>query len=77
MGKKHNLIEGVSGAGKTTVATEREKRGSHVVHGDRDSKWVHRALTLAGLPGQLRLHAARRGTIVCRHQVFDDADVVA
>jgi len=32
----HNyLIEGVSGAGKTTVAEELERRGYQVVHGDR------------------------------------------
>ncbi|KRA42599.1 nucleoside kinase [Devosia sp. Root635] len=29
------LVEGSSGAGKTTVATELERRGYHVVHGDR------------------------------------------
>lgn len=29
------LIEGTSGSGKTTVATELERRGYHVVHGDR------------------------------------------
>lgn len=29
------LIEGVSGSGKTSVATELERRGYHVVHGDR------------------------------------------
>lgn len=37
MGKKNYLIEGVSGAGKTTVANELEKRGYHVVHGDRET----------------------------------------
>lgn len=36
MGKKNFLIEGVSGAGKTTVAIELEKRGYHVIHGDRE-----------------------------------------
>jgi broad-specificity NMP kinase len=30
------LIEGVSGTGKTSVATELERRGCHVVHGDRE-----------------------------------------
>ncbi|NGP17657.1 nucleoside kinase [Devosia aurantiaca] len=35
MGLRNILIEGVSGAGKTTVATELERRGFHVVHGDR------------------------------------------
>ena len=35
MGIRNFLIEGVSGAGKTTVAEELERRGYHVVHGDR------------------------------------------
>lgn len=36
MGIKNYLIEGSSGTGKTSVATELERRGYHVVHGD----WV-------------------------------------
>jgi thymidylate kinase len=35
MGRRNYLIEGVSGAGKTAVATELERRGYQVVHGDR------------------------------------------
>jgi hypothetical protein len=35
MGIKNYLIEGVSGVGKTTVAEELERRGYHVIHGDR------------------------------------------
>ena len=35
MGVRNYLIEGVSGAGKTTVAQDLERRGHHVVHGDR------------------------------------------
>ena len=35
MGIKNYLIDGVSGVGKTTVAEELERRGYHVVHGDR------------------------------------------
>ena len=33
--RRNYLIEGVSGSGKTAVATELERRGFHVVHGDR------------------------------------------
>jgi hypothetical protein len=36
MGVRNYLIEGVSGAGKTTVAEELERRGYHVIHGDRN-----------------------------------------
>jgi len=39
MGKKNYLIDGVSGAGKTTIGTELQKRGYHVIHGDRELKY--------------------------------------
>lgn len=35
VGLRNYLIEGVSGAGKTTVAEALQARGEHVVHGDR------------------------------------------
>ncbi|RYE10361.1 MAG: nucleoside kinase [Hyphomicrobiales bacterium] len=35
MGRRNFLVEGVSGAGKTSVAEELERRGYDVVHGDR------------------------------------------
>jgi gluconate kinase len=35
VGVRNYLIEGVSGAGKTTVAEELQRRGRHVIHGDR------------------------------------------
>lgn len=35
VGERNFLVEGVSGAGKTTVAEELERRGYQVVHGDR------------------------------------------
>lgn len=35
MGIRNYLVEGGSGAGKTTVAEELERRGYHVIHGDR------------------------------------------
>jgi AAA domain len=36
MGVRNYLIEGVSGAGKTKVAEELQRRGCHVIHGDRE-----------------------------------------
>ncbi len=36
MGARNYLIEGVSGAGKTSVAAELQRRGYHVIHGDRE-----------------------------------------
>jgi adenylate kinase family enzyme len=36
VGKRKCLIEGVSGAGKTAVATELQRRGHQAIHGDRE-----------------------------------------
>lgn len=36
MGVKNYLIDGVSGTGKTAVAEELQRRGYHVIHGDRE-----------------------------------------
>ncbi len=36
MGVRNYLIEGVSGSGKTSVATELQRRGYHVIRGDRE-----------------------------------------
>ena len=40
MGIKNYLIEGVSGTGKTTVAEELQRRGYHVIHGDRELSYL-------------------------------------
>ncbi len=39
MGKRNYLIEGGSGTGKTSVAEELQRRGYHVIHGDRELKY--------------------------------------
>jgi adenylate kinase family enzyme len=36
VGVRNYLIEGVSGAGKTAVATELQRRGYQAIHGDRE-----------------------------------------
>jgi hypothetical protein len=36
MGVRNYLVEGVSGVGKTSVAIELQRRGHHVIHGDRE-----------------------------------------
>ena len=36
MGVRNYLVEGVSGAGKTAVATELQRRGYQAIHGDRE-----------------------------------------
>lgn len=40
VGIRNYLIEGVSGAGKTTVAEELQRRGRHVLHGDRELAYL-------------------------------------
>jgi adenylate kinase family enzyme len=40
MGVRNYLIEGVSGSGKTTVAEELQRRGYHVIHGDRELSYL-------------------------------------
>ena len=36
MGRRNYLVEGLSGTGKTSVAEDLQRRGHHVVHGDRE-----------------------------------------
>lgn len=39
MGRRNYLIDGVSCSGKTSVATELQRRGYQVIHGDRELKY--------------------------------------
>jgi hypothetical protein len=48
MGIRNYLIEGVSGAGKTAVATELQRRGYQAIHGDREL--AYRGDPQTGLP---------------------------
>lgn len=56
MGVRNFLVEGVSCAGKTTVAAELERRGHHVVHGDRVLAYQGDPVTGAPLPGHRHEH---------------------
>ncbi|GAA1937141.1 AAA family ATPase [Nocardioides hwasunensis] len=56
MGIRNYLVEGVSCAGKTTVATELERRGHHVVHGDRALAYQGDPVTGEPLPGHVHEH---------------------
>jgi adenylate kinase family enzyme len=56
MGIRNYLIEGVSGAGKTAVASELQRRGYHVVHGDREIAYRGDPETGAPLDGALHQH---------------------
>lgn len=51
MGVKNYLIDGVSCAGKTTIGRELQRRGYHVVHGDRELAYWGDLATGAPLDG--------------------------
>lgn len=53
---RNYLVEGVSGSGKTTVATELARRGHHVVHGDRELAYQGDPVTGQPLPGAVHEH---------------------
>ena len=74
MGRRNYLIEGVSGAGKTAVATELQRRGYQAIHGDREL--VYRGDPETGLP-----MAPETGTPTASwmsdHQIWDVEKVKA
>ncbi len=74
MGVRNYLIEGVSGAGKTSVAEELERRGEHVVHGDRTLAYLGDPET-----GERLDAAAGAGAVRWRHErhIWDVAKVRA
>lgn len=66
MGVRNFLIEGVSGAGKTTVADELQRRGYHVLHGDRELKYYGDPKT--GAPVVEPAHHTELDEAVWRHE---------
>lgn len=66
MGIKNYLIEGVSGTGKTTVAEELQRRGYHVLHGDRELKY--RGDPITDEPLKEPVHESERDKIVWQHE---------
>ena len=71
MGIKNYLIDGVSGTGKTTVAEELERRGYHVLHGDRELKY--RGDPNTGNPVEEPVHESAAAKVLWRqkHQLWD------
>ena len=66
MGKRNYLIEGVSGTGKTTVAEELQRRGYHVLHGDRELKY--RGNPKTGEPVNEPVHESEMDKAVWQHE---------
>jgi hypothetical protein len=68
MGVKNYLIEGVSGAGKTAVCTELQRRGYHAIHGDREL--VYRGDPETGQPTAPET-GTPTATWMSEHQIWD------
>lgn len=77
MGLLNILVEGVSGTGKTSVAEELQRRGHHVVHGDRELAQVGDPVTGARLATPTHLTAADRAEWSQRHHIWDEAQLAA
>ena len=60
------MIEGVSGTGKTSVAEELQRRGRHVLHGDRELKYWGDPKT--GEPLVEPLHENEADKVAWRHE---------
>jgi thymidylate kinase len=77
VGKRNYLIEGVSGSGKTSVAEELQRRGYHVIHGDRELKY--RGDPKTGEPVHEPVHASEWDKALWHqeHHLWDIAKVKA
>jgi thymidylate kinase len=71
MGVRNYLIDGVSGAGKTAVAEELQRRGHHVIHGDRELSYPGDPETGEPLDGPAHENVTDRVTWVHEHHVWD------
>ncbi|SEQ05720.1 AAA domain-containing protein [Devosia sp. YR412] len=77
MGIRNYLIEGVSGTGKTSVAEELERRGYHVVHGDRVLAYQGDPETGAPLDNDTSQRYAGDLAFLQQHHIWDLAKVRA
>src|SRR5271156_546737 len=74
MGVRNYLIEGVSGAGKTAVCTELQRRGYQAIHGDREL--AYRGDPETGLPTAPETPSPTAAWM-SEHQIWDVAKVQA
>ena len=74
MGKRNYLIAGVSGAGKTTVATELQRRGYQAINGDDELAYLGDPDTGQPVDGLRHGHSA---AFISEHHVWDVAKVRA
>jgi hypothetical protein len=71
MGVRNYLIEGVSGSGKTSVAEELQRRGHHVVHGDRELAYKGDPATGRPLADPMQDRVAADVGFGHRHHLWD------
>ncbi len=71
MGIRNYLIEGVSGTGKTSVATELQRRGYHVIHGDRELAYQGDPLTGKPLDGSTDRQSMSDVAFAHEHHLWD------
>jgi broad-specificity NMP kinase len=71
MGIRNILIEGGSGTGKTTVATELERRGYQAVHGDRVLAYQGDPVTGERLLPAMAARHADDPDFISRHHIWD------
>ncbi len=68
MGRRNYLIDGVSGAGKTAVCTELQRRGYQAIHGDRELAYQGDPDTGIPTDGLTHEHSA---TFISEHHIWD------
>jgi AAA domain len=71
MGVRNYLIEGVSGTGKTSVAEELQRRGYHVVHGDRELSYQGDPETGNPLDRPTHISATHSAAWAHAHHIWD------
>ncbi|HEX8995577.1 MAG TPA: hypothetical protein VF812_06065, partial [Ktedonobacterales bacterium] len=74
MGRRNYLIEGVSGAGKTSVCTELQRRGYQAIHGDRELAYQGDPETGKPTGGLKHEHSA---AFISEHHIWDVEKVKA
>ncbi|NTF45738.1 nucleoside kinase [Rhizobium rhizogenes] len=71
MGVRNYLVEGISGSGKTSVATELQRRGYHVIHGDRELAYRGDPETGEPLDGSALEQGVPDVAFAHRHHIWD------
>src|SRR5258708_33687975 len=74
MGRRNYLIDGVSGAGKTAVCTELQRRGYQAIDGDRELAYQGDPDTGHPTDGLKHEHSA---TFISEHHIWDVENVNA